>query len=138
MDLHTQIEAYLSTLPPTKQADLQRLHQYICALMPNCTLWFLDGKNELGKTISNPNIGYGQHIITQANGKTRTFYKIGICATGSGISVYFMGTPSKTYLAEKLGSNIGKAKVSGYCVSFSSLKQIHLPTLEATIRDFLI
>jgi hypothetical protein len=103
--------------------------------MPKCKLWFLDGRDASGKTVSNPNIGYGVNIIKYADGKTREFYQIGLSANKSGISVYILGINDKTYLTKTYGKKIGKASVSGYCIKFKSLKDINIDILEAAIRS---
>jgi len=36
----------------------------------------LDGKNEKGKTVSNPNIGYGSHPINMLMEKPESFIKL--------------------------------------------------------------
>ena len=66
--------------------------------MPKCKLWFLDGKDEKGKTVSNPQIGYGLKTTKYAGGKTKEIYQIGISANATGISV-FMGAKDKKYLS---------------------------------------
>jgi hypothetical protein len=102
--------------------------------MPACRLWFLDGKNSDNVAVSNPNIGYGLHTIRYADGKTREFYRIGISANKSGISVYILGIDDKTYLAKTYGKTIGKARVTGYCIKFKTLTDIDIDVLEAAIR----
>ena len=94
----------------------------------------MDGKDDKGKTVSNPNIGYGLHTIKYADGKTREFYKIGISANKTGISVYILGINDKTYLTKTYGTKIGKARVSGYCIKFKTLKDINIDILKAAIR----
>ena len=111
--VHTQIADYIAAQPEQKRHDMQALHDRIQRLMPNCRLWFLDGKDERGKTVSNPNIGYGLQTMTYAGGKTRDFYQIGVSANTTGISVYIMGLADKKYLAEKYGRELGKASVTG-------------------------
>ena len=69
-----------------------------------------------------------------AGGKTREFYQVGLTANTTGISVYIMGIDDKKYLAETYGKTLGKAKVTGYCIRFKSLKDINLDVLEAAIR----
>jgi len=135
MSVHTQISDYLAAQPDRKRGDLQTLHDMMLRLMPDCRLWFLDGKDEHGRTVSNPNIGYGLRTIAYADGRTREFYQIGLSANTTGISVYIMGLDDKTYLAETYGSELGKASVTGYCIKFSSLRNIDLAVLEAAIRD---
>ena len=93
----------------------------------------MDGKDDKGKTVSNPNIGYGLHTIKYADGKTREFYKIGISANKTGISVYILGINDKTYLTKTYGTKIGKARVSGYCIKFKTLKDINIDILKAAI-----
>jgi hypothetical protein len=103
-------------------------------VLPECKLWFDDGKNSENKTINNPTIGYGFHTIKYANGKTREFFQIGISANKTGISVYILGIKDKTYLAQTYGKNLGKANVSGYCLRFKTLKDINIDILEAAVR----
>ena len=135
MSVQTQIGDYLAAQPARKRADMQTLHEMMMTLIPGGRLWFLDGRDESGRTVSNPNIGYGVRTITYADGRTREFYQIGLSANTSGISVYIMGLDDKAYLAETYGDAIGKASVTGYCIRFRTLGDINLPVLEAAIRD---
>lgn len=112
---------------------MEELHKRILTLFPGCKLWFMDGKNNENKIVTNPNIGYGEYTITYADGKTRPFYKIGISSTSKGISIYLMGIENKNFLKESVGSRLGKAKISGYCISFKSLNEINLDVLDETI-----
>ena len=135
MNVQTQISDYLSAQPERKRGDMQALHSMILRLMPDGRLWFLNGKDEGGRTVSNPNIGYGLLTIAYTDGRTREFYRIGLSANTTGISVYIMGLDDKTYLAKTYGADLGKATVTGYCIKFSALRNIHLDVLEAAIRD---
>ena len=134
MNIQQQIDAYINTLPEAKADEMKALNQFIVELMPACKLWYLDGKDENGKVVSNPNIGYGQYTITYANGSTREFYQIGLSANTTGISVYIMGISDKKYLATTYGERIGKANVSGYCIKFKSVKDINLEVLGEAIQ----
>jgi len=134
MNVQEQIQAYINSQPEPKRSDMQSLHQVILQLMPDCKLWFLDGKNSENKTVSNPNIGYGAYTINYADGTTREFYQIGLSANKSGISVYILGIKDKTSLARNFGEKLGKASVSGYCIKFRSLKDINREILEEAIR----
>ncbi|MCC7245352.1 MAG: DUF1801 domain-containing protein [Saprospiraceae bacterium] len=136
-DTQQQINDYIASLAEPKRNDLQALHLLISQAWPDAQRWFLDGKNSEGKVVSNPNIGYGEQNIEYADGKTRPFYRVGISANTSGISVYIMSIKDKTYLPDTYGKNIGKAKVSGYCISFKSLKDINIEVLKAAIGDGL-
>jgi hypothetical protein len=133
MTVQKQIKEYIATQPEPKRRDMQQLHRVISGLMPRCKLWFLDGKDEKGKTVSNPNIGYGSQTIKYANGKTREFYQIGVSANTTGISVYIMGLNDKKYLARTFGRQLGKASITGYCIKFKSLTDIKIDALKAAI-----
>jgi len=134
MSLEAQIENYIADQPEPKRSDMRELHGIISQIMPECRLWFLDGKDSDGKIVSNPNIGYGSHTIKYAGGKTREFYQIGMSANTTGISVYILGIEDKKYLAQAYGGKIGKASVTGYCIKFKILKDININVLEAAIR----
>ena len=134
INVQKQIEEYIATQPEPKRGEMQQLHQMILALMPTCKLWFLDGKDDNGKTVSNPNIGYGTQTIEYANGKTKDFYQIGISANTTGISVYIMGVNDKKYLARTFAPQLGKATVTGYCIRFKTLTDIDIDVLKAAIQ----
>lgn len=135
MSVREEIKAYIGSQPEPKLGDMQALHRLISKLMPGCKLWFLDGKDAKGKTVSNPNIGYGLLTMEYAGGKTRGFYRIGLSANTTGISVYILGLEDKKYLAKTYGKKLGKASLSGYCIKFKALKDIDVDVLEAAIRD---
>src|SRR5229473_464756 len=134
MNIKEQIKQYITSQPEPKRSDMQALHQHILQVLPKCKLWFLDGKDDKGKTVTNPNIGYGLQTIKYADGKTREFYQIGISPNTTGISVYIIGLKDKKYLAQTYGKKIGKASVTGYCIKFKTLKDINMDILEAAIR----
>lgn len=134
MNIEDQIISYIESQSEIKKADMFTLHKLIMDIMPNCKLWFLDGKNEENKIVSNPNIGYGNYIIKYVDGKTKQFYQVGISANTTGISVYLFGIDDKTYLAQTFGKKLGKANVTGYCIKFKTLKDINSDILEEAIR----
>ncbi len=133
MNIQEEIKKYISSQPESKRGEMQELHQHILKLLPKCKLWFLDGKDDKGKIVSNPNIGYGSYSIKYADGTTREFYQIGLSSNTTGISVYIMGIKDKTYLVQTYGKKIGKASVTGYCIRFKTIKDINLSILEAAI-----
>lgn len=134
MNITEQIQTYINSQPELKKSDMETLHQLILKWAPNCNLWFEDGLNNEGKIISNPNIGYGTYTIKYANGTSREFFRVGLSANKTGISVYILGIDDKKYLAETYGSKIGKAKVTGYCINFKTLKDINIEVLEEAIK----
>jgi Domain of unknown function (DU1801) len=134
MNVKEQIKGYIAGQPEPKRSDMQELHRNILQIMPACKLWFLDGKDDKGKIVSNPNIGYGSYTIKYADGTTREFYQIGLSANTTGISVYIMGIKDKTYLAKTYGKKLGKASVTGYCIKFKTLKDINTDILQEAIQ----
>jgi len=134
MNIPEQIENYIASQAEPKRADMQALHKRILKILPKGKLWFSDGKNDKGKTVSNPNIGYGLYTINYADGKTKDFFQIGLSANTTGVSVYIMGIKDKTYLAKTFGKQLGKASVTGYCIKFKALKDINIDILEEAVR----
>ena len=135
MSVNKQIDRYIGDQPPAKSEEMRELHRRILDISPDTKLWFLDGRNDDGKVVSNPNIGYGSETLHYASGDTRAFYKIGISANTSGISVYVMGLKDKHYLSKTYGSRLGKAKITGYCIKFKSVKDVDLGVLEEFVAD---
>ena len=134
MNVNQQIKAHISILPEPKRSEMQALNDLILGVKPDCKLWFLDGKDDTGKVVSNPSIGYGSRPHKYADGSTREFYQIGLSANKSGISVYILGIDNKKYLAETYGTELGKATVTGYCIRFKKLDDISLDVLNAAIK----
>lgn len=134
MNVQEQIKKYITSQPEPKRSDMQALHLVTLQVLPECKLWFLDGKDSENKTVSNPNIGYGSQTIKYADGTTREFYQIGISANKTGISVYILGIKDKKYLAQAYGKELGKASVTGYCIRFKTLKDVNTDVLAAAIR----
>ena len=134
MNVQEQINKYIASQPEPKRSEMQELHRITLQVLPKCKLWFNDGKNSEGKTVANPNIGYGFYTIKYADGTTREFYQIGLSANKTGISVYILGIKGKVYLAKTYGKKLGKASVTGYCIKFKTLKDINIDILEAAIK----
>jgi hypothetical protein len=134
MTVQKQLKEYIAAQPEPKRSEMQELHGMILALMPAFKLWFLDGKDEKGKIVSNPNIGYGSQTMEYANGKTKEFYQIGVSANTTGISVYIMGVKDKKYLAQTFGRDLGKASVTGYCIKFKTLADVKVDVLKTAIQ----
>lgn len=134
MNIEKQIEEYINTQPEPKRSDMHELHKLTLQVMPECKLWFLDGKNDQGKVVSNPNIGYGLQTMDYADGTSREFYQVGLSANTTGISVYIIGIKDKKYLVDTYAGRLGKASISGYCIKFKTLKDININVLEEIIR----
>lgn len=134
METEGQILHFISLQENTKQKDLLALHELMRSILPTGKLWMEDGKNDAGKVVANPTIGYGQQTMLLAKGKSREMFQIGISANSSGISIYLLGIRNKLNLAQQFGLKLGKAKVSGYCIKFKQLADLDLSVLEEVIR----
>lgn len=135
MDTEELARTYIASLPEPKQSDLRVLHETILGLAPGARLWFLDGKDASGKVVSNPSIGYGTLRKAYADGTAREFYRVGISANSSGLTVYLMGIEDKAYLRNTYGDAIGKADLTGYCIKFRSLRNVDMGVLKRAIED---
>lgn len=134
MSVQQQVEKYLTALPEAKQTEMRKLHSLLLQLILNGKLWFDDGKDDNNKTVTNPTIGYGSLTMKYASGKTREVFRIGLSATSTGISVYLLGLNDKKHLADTYEKRLGKAKVTGYCISFKTLNNINLEVLEEALK----
>lgn len=113
MNVQEQIKNYIDSQAESKRNDMQSLHHLILKLMPESKLWFMDGINDKGKMVSNPNIGYGIQTINYTNGSTRPFYQIGLSANTSGISIYIMGLKDKKIPNRNLWEKYRQGKCYG-------------------------
>jgi hypothetical protein len=129
MSTTEQIEQYLCSLSSQKAADMRSLHALFMEEINEPSLSFHDGKNEFGKVIANPTIGYGQCDLHSRNGKHQSSFRIGLSANATGISIYVLGLSDKTTLQEKFGPRLGKAKITGYCIRFKQMKDIEKSVL---------
>jgi hypothetical protein len=136
MTVLERIDRYIEAQAPAKRAELRDLHQRILAIAPGAKLWFLDGR-DTGKVVTNPNIGYGAETLGYADGSSRLFYKLGLSANTAGLSVYVMWLKDKAYLAQTYGPRLGKAKITGYCIKFRSVRDVDLGVFEALVADAL-
>jgi hypothetical protein len=134
MSAQKQINAYITSHAEPRRSELQTLHQLTLGVLPDCKIRFHDGKDSDGKTVANPTIGYGSHTLKYANGKTKEWFRIGISANKTGVSVYILGVEDKAFLAKTYGKALGKASVTGYCIKFRSLKDINIDVLTEAIR----
>lgn len=134
MDVQKQIDEYVTSIPAPKQQDMVTLHELASHISAGKRLWFFDGKDANDKTVSNPTIGYGLYTIKYANGSTREFFRVGISANSTGISVHIMGIKDKTFLQQTYGKELGKANVTGYCIKFRKLQDINTEVLEAAMQ----
>lgn len=113
--------------------ELKLILNWLRTEFPDLQQTFHDGKNELGKQITNPTYGFGAFEQTYANGAKKTHFQIGVAETKSGFSIYLLGIRGKIDLT-KLCQGIGKAKVTGYCISFKKWEDLNLEVLSGVCR----
>jgi hypothetical protein len=134
MEIMDKITTYINTQPDAIRGDLHELHNLMLSWLPNSKQWFDDGINAEGKVVTNPTIGYGAYMHTFADKSIREVFQIGISANTRGISVYIMGVRNTMNLAEIFGKRLGKAKVTGYCIAFKKLEDIHIEVLQEAVH----
>jgi hypothetical protein len=134
MSVRQRIAEYIAAQPASKRSQMQELHNMFREIRPESKLWFLDGRDEAGKVVTNPNIGYGTQMMKYADGSTREFYRVGLSANTSGLSVYIMGLDDKKYLSAAYAKGLGKATVTGYCIKFRKLSDIDTDVLRDAVR----
>jgi len=135
MNIQEQIKELIKSQAEPKQSEMQELHNLILKLMPKCKQWYFDGKNEEGKQVAHPTIGYGNYLITYKDGSTREFFRIGLLANPTGLAIHIMGIDDRKYLMNAYGKTIGKAKVGSYGISFKSIQDINLEILKEAIKN---
>jgi hypothetical protein len=138
MSVREQIGSYIGDQSPAKSAEMRDLHRRILAISPRAKLWFMDGRNDEGKVVANPTIGYGSQTLHYADGTSKPWFKIGLSGNTTGISVYVMGLEDKKFLVKTYGSRLGKAKITGYCIKFKSIKDVDLAVLTEVVTNALL
>ena len=135
MNIQELIKELIQSQAEPKQSEMQELHNLILKSMPRCKQWYFDGKNEEGKQVAHPTIGYGNYTITYKDESTREFFRIGLLANPTGLAVHIMGIDDKKYLKDTYGKTIGKAKVGSNGITFKSIKDINLEILKKVIQN---
>jgi hypothetical protein len=132
-----KISHHLATLSLEKSAELSRLYQLILDEMKGEDLLFFDGKNEQGKVVANPTIGFGQCRLTYADGSFQDTFRLGISANSTGLSIHILGLKDKKFLVDFLGTRLGKAKITGYAIRFGKMRDIDEGVLKELVREIL-
>ncbi|NOU37736.1 MAG: DUF1801 domain-containing protein [Ferruginibacter sp.] len=135
MEIQAQINALINCQVEPKLSEMQELHKLILELMPTCKQWYFDGKNENGKKVAHPTIGYGNYTITYKDGSAREFFRIGLLANTNGLAIHIMGIDDRKFLIDTYSKTIGKAKVGSYGISFKTINDINLEELKTAILN---
>lgn len=116
--------------------ELTSILNWMRAEFPHLARSFHDGKNEHGKQVTNPTYGFGSFEQTYTKGEVKTHFQIGVAATSSGISIYILGIRGKLDLPQ-LCVGLGKAKVTGYCISFKNFAELDQQILRSVLTEAL-
>lgn len=138
MSTAEKISQHLASLSLEKSAELSKLYHLIHEVMRSEELHFFDGKNEQGKVIANPTIGFGQCRLTYADGSFQDTFRLGISANSTGLSIHILGLKDKKFLNDFLGTRLGKAKITGYAIRFGKMKDVDEGVLKELVREVLI
>ena len=138
MSTAEKISQHLATLSREKSAELSRLYHLIHEEMSTEDLHFFDGKNEQGKVIANPTIGFGQCRLTYSDGSFQDTFRLGISANSTGLSIHILGLKDKKFLTDFLGTRMGKAKITGYAIRFGKMRDIDEEVLRELVRKIMI
>jgi hypothetical protein len=118
------MQSYLQKLPRSKQQELQEFIRIVAQVAPQEMATFYDGKDKEGKVVTNGTIGFGSYIHHFSDGRVEQLYRIGISPNATGFSIYVLGLKDKEILKQRFANSLGKAKVTGYCIKFKSLKDL--------------
>ena len=135
MKVQEEIKKHIAGQPEPKRTEMHQLHRLLLRAFPDGKLWFFDGKNSKNQIVTNPTIRYGTQTLRYADGTTKEWFRIGLSANNTGISVYVLGLKDKKHLSRAYGKQLGKASVTSYCIRFKTLRDINMGILDAAIRD---
>ena len=115
--------------------ELHTTVQWIAKHFPFLETSFFDGKNALGKIVTNPTYGFGKLVQSNVNGGNPTF-QLGVSANSAGITLSFIGIRNRIDLSE-LCHGIGNASITKYCIKFTTFKALNQNVLQHVIKTIL-
>lgn len=115
---------FASNFDPLVQAEILEFLYIVNKAKPQLQAIFYDGKDKEGKVVTNPALGFGTYLHHFSDGRVEEMYRIGISPNANGFSIYVLGLKDKEILKTRYANSIGKAKVTGYCIKFKSLKDL--------------
>lgn len=118
------MQPILHHFPESKQQELQEFIRLVAKVAPQEKAAFYDGKDKEGMVLTNPALGFGSYTHHFSDGRVEQLYRIGISPNATGFSIYVLGLKDKEILKTRFANSLGKAKVTGYCIKFKSLKDL--------------
>ena len=120
----TSPEDYIAQIDEPRRADIQRLHDFIRATVP-----------ELEPHIESGMLAYGRYHYKYASGREGDWFPVGLASQKQYISVYVCGARDGQYVAEANAPRMPKAKVGKSCIRFKRASDMDLDVLAEVIRD---
>lgn len=118
------MQPILQYFPDTKQHELHEFIRMVAQVVSEEKATFFDGKDKEGKVVTNTTLGFGSYLHHFSDGRVEPMYRIGISPNATGFSIYVLGLKDKEILKQRFANSLGKAKVTGYCIKFKSLKDL--------------
>ena len=117
------VEEYLAEIQEPKRSEMVQLDALIRRILPDHERLMFAGI-----------IGYGPFHYKYPSGREGDWYKVGLVANKTGISVYVMAGDKGGYLAEQAKPFLGKAVVGKSCIRFKKLSDLNLFALEELLQ----
>ena len=123
---------YIASQPADIRAVLEELHALIRAALPDreCCMWegvFWGGSEQ-------QIMGYGDYSYQRSDKTQVEWFIVGLTRQKNYFSLYVNAVEGKTYLAERYGPRLGKAKIGKSSISFGKRADINLDVLREMIE----
>lgn len=112
-------EEYLVSVEEPKRSELRLLDDLIRTTLPDHEPFMISGF-----------MGYGKYHYRYDSGREGDWFKVGMVANKTGISVYVVAADENGYLAEQFKPKLGKASIGKSCIRFKKLADIDLGALK--------
>jgi peptidoglycan/xylan/chitin deacetylase (PgdA/CDA1 family) len=119
----TSHEEYIALVEEPKRSEIQTLHDLIRRALPDFEPVMMSGF-----------MGYGPYHYKYPSGREGDWFKIGLAANKTGISLYICMGDTNGYFPEQAKDRLGKASVGKSCIRFKKLQDINLATVEELLE----
>jgi hypothetical protein len=118
----TTPEEYLAKLDEPRKGEIEHIHNFIRATVPDLQPYILNGM-----------LAYGTYHYKYESGREGDWCVIGLASNKNYISIYACGTDEQGYVAERYKSKLPKASIGKSCVRFKKFSDLD----EAVVVDLL-
>ena len=123
---------YLAGLPDEVRGDMETLDGVIRSGMDGLDRVLYTGTFWGGS--DQEIIGYGTYSYQRSDGSDVEWFVIGLARQKAYYSLYVSAVEDGAYLSKTMGPELGKVKVGSSSISFASLADIDLETLDRLVR----